>query len=90
MRQRWPRTDKHKLMLLLRADGVEVSASTVGSIPKRAGDRARCANLSHPQRALNRMCGTGTHASIRRPGSVPVTCGYDLQPFFACKCEPPS
>ena len=36
MRERWPRTGKHKLMLLLRADGVEVSASTVGRILTRA------------------------------------------------------
>ena len=39
MRRRWPRTGKHKLMLHLGSEGIQISESMVGRIIKRAKDR---------------------------------------------------
>ena len=59
MRERWPRTGKHKPMLLLRADGVEVSASTVGRGLKPARDRLVLHEpITPPGAHCNRMCWT--------------------------------
>ena len=88
MRERWPRTGKHKLMLLLRAEGVAVSASTVGRVLTRAKRRALLreplrrpvsARKRRPKRpyAVRKPKGY----SVKRPGDLVQVDTLDVRPL---------
>ena len=76
MRERWPRTGKHKLMLLLKRQGLAVSESMVGRVLTRAKHKGLLrephphSHLSTPKRRLKRPYAIRKpkgYSAIKRP-----------------------
>ena len=88
MRERWPRTGKYKLVVLLRREGIEVSASMVGRILGRAKARGYLREPVYTPYAARQRRRKRPYAtrkpkgySIELPGDLVQVDTLDLRPL---------
>ena len=88
MRRRWPRTGKYKLVVLLRREGIEVSASMVGRILGRAKARGYLREPVYTPYAARQRRRKRPYAtrkpkgySIELPGDLVQVDTLDLRPL---------
>jgi transposase InsO family protein len=88
MRRRWPRTGKYKLVVLLRREGIEVSASMVGRILGRAKARGYLREPVYTPYAARKRRFKRPYAtrkpkdySIELPGDLVQVDTLDLRPL---------